>query len=255
MNPQSWNMYSYVMNNPLASIDPDGLDCVHVNVDTGAYEGFESGDCDNSTEEKANSGQYFDGAVNQIQLGSQGQVFGYSGTDENGNSSSVSLSAPGNAQVFNVNPYTGVMTSSEFGQTVNVTANEIATPQLDPNTSPSSLPQASVRAWQPTPRPPLPTPGDCAYDPDSAIAIHQLAMQAWRAQNNIPAGSSSGGDDDSGGGGGTGGAYLNMRNNGLKPIPQLTGPMGNAQGAAGANGAAMLADTFSSYAACRGLRE
>jgi RHS repeat-associated protein len=28
-SPQSWNMYSYVLNNPLDAIDPDGLDCIY----------------------------------------------------------------------------------------------------------------------------------------------------------------------------------------------------------------------------------
>jgi RHS repeat-associated protein len=32
-NPQSWNMYSYVLNNPLNLVDPDGLDCVYLNDD------------------------------------------------------------------------------------------------------------------------------------------------------------------------------------------------------------------------------
>ncbi len=30
-NPQSWNRYSYVLNNPLINTDPDGLDCVYLN--------------------------------------------------------------------------------------------------------------------------------------------------------------------------------------------------------------------------------
>jgi RHS repeat-associated protein len=84
-NPQSWNLYSYVMNQPTTATDPDGHDCIHINIDTGEFEGFDPGDCDNSTEEKANSGIYVDGTINTLQFnGSAGSLdFGY--TDANGN--------------------------------------------------------------------------------------------------------------------------------------------------------------------------
>src|ERR1700723_3953484 len=45
-NPRSWNMYSYVQNNPLNSVDPDGLDCVYIDNDSGQMTGFNRGDCD-----------------------------------------------------------------------------------------------------------------------------------------------------------------------------------------------------------------
>jgi RHS repeat-associated protein len=84
-NPQSWNLYSYVRNNPLRYTDPDGHDCIHINTDTGKFEGFDSGDCDNSTEEKANSGIYVDGTINTLQFNSSAGSLDFGYTDANGN--------------------------------------------------------------------------------------------------------------------------------------------------------------------------
>jgi RHS repeat-associated protein len=86
-NPQGLNLYSYVQNNPTNSVDPDGHDCIYINNDTGKYEGFNSGDCDNSTEEKANSGYYVNGTVNTITTttgDANGVVTGYNGTSDSG---------------------------------------------------------------------------------------------------------------------------------------------------------------------------
>ena len=72
-NPQSWNMYSYIQNNPLASVDPEGLDCVN------------RGGCDNSTTASANSGYSFDRTVNTIYTttgDTSGQVIGVQGTSD-----------------------------------------------------------------------------------------------------------------------------------------------------------------------------
>jgi RHS repeat-associated protein len=50
-NPQSWNLYAYVRNNPLSAIDPFGLNCVW---DNGSYEADDDPMYGNTDEGKAN---------------------------------------------------------------------------------------------------------------------------------------------------------------------------------------------------------
>ncbi len=45
--PQSWNAYSYVVNNPLNAVDPDGQDCVYVNDNSASVV---RGDCKSDTD-------------------------------------------------------------------------------------------------------------------------------------------------------------------------------------------------------------
>jgi RHS repeat-associated protein len=128
-DPQSWNFYNYARNNPLINVDPTGLDCVHINNDTGAYEGFESGDCDNSTTEKANSGYYVDGTVSNISVNGQGQVTGYDANTSSGMFDSYAGSMNPSATAANLNPYTNALSAP--GQSVTVNGNPM--PGLDPS--------------------------------------------------------------------------------------------------------------------------
>lgn len=89
--PQSWNGYSYVLNNPLNAIDPFGLDCVYLN---NAGYGVEYIDQQsNATECAQNGGAWANGLVNSIQFdpNSNNVLLGYyTGTvDSSGNISSL----------------------------------------------------------------------------------------------------------------------------------------------------------------------
>ena len=58
-NPQTWNMYSYVLNNPLNLVDPDGFDCVYLNDDKTAATVLR-GDCASDKD----NGIFVNGTVN-----------------------------------------------------------------------------------------------------------------------------------------------------------------------------------------------
>jgi hypothetical protein len=62
-NPQSWNRYAYVLNDPLSNIDPLGLDCVRDNGD-----GTTTTYTDAQDNCEGDNGYYFDGTVSRAFL-------------------------------------------------------------------------------------------------------------------------------------------------------------------------------------------
>jgi RHS repeat-associated protein len=59
-DPQSWNLSSYVRNNPLVNFDDDGHDCIYMTDDAiGGYGYIVTGNCPNG-----GGGTYVDGTVN-----------------------------------------------------------------------------------------------------------------------------------------------------------------------------------------------
>jgi len=49
-NPQSWNGYSYGLNNPLKYVDPNGLDCIYLNEEGNAVDHILHSDCESETD-------------------------------------------------------------------------------------------------------------------------------------------------------------------------------------------------------------
>lgn len=72
-NPQSWNLYSYVQNNPLTNTDPDGHDCVTQTrtSDTTESVSVSSGGCSGSVGD-GQSQSYVAGTVTSISAGAGG---------------------------------------------------------------------------------------------------------------------------------------------------------------------------------------
>jgi RHS repeat-associated protein len=73
-DPQTWNMYAYVRNNPTTNVDPDGLDCISTSnwSTNGVTVTVERGDCDQT------QGQYVNGTIDISSLTLTNGNLGYS---------------------------------------------------------------------------------------------------------------------------------------------------------------------------------
>lgn len=74
-NPQSWNRYAYVDNNPLSAIDPLGMDCVYINA---ASDGSDRvtviHDNEDTNNCAGNNAFYFDGTVSDWHVDTNNNV-------------------------------------------------------------------------------------------------------------------------------------------------------------------------------------
>jgi RHS repeat-associated protein len=119
-NPQSWNLYAYALNNPLAIVDPDGYDCVYLNdagtgIDTdknGNVTGIDTNS--NSQECGTNGGYWVDGTVTHVSLYTNSNDVGLTGytIDSNGNQTTTdafytNADTPENQSLLNYMGYFG----------------------------------------------------------------------------------------------------------------------------------------------------
>jgi RHS repeat-associated protein len=112
-NPQSWNLYAYVQNNPLTNVDPDGHDCVVQSRidDKSESVSVSSGDCSGVKTGSGQSATYVPGTVTGITSNGGNSIdIGYNSYD--GQSSGVTnansapafdhpgIDGPANAAIF-----------------------------------------------------------------------------------------------------------------------------------------------------------
>ena len=124
-NPQSWNLYSYVRNNPLTNTDPDGHDCVVQSraSDTTETVSVSTGTCAGVNVGSGQSATYVNGTVTGYQTGADGHSLDIGFNSYDGGSSGVQNAA--GAPSFNNPGIDGPANAAVFGRIGNQGMNAI----------------------------------------------------------------------------------------------------------------------------------
>ena len=189
-NPQSFNLYTYVLDNPLTNTDPTGMYCSYGSTVADSYDSSQfdyhssQSECE-AADKNGNRGQWVNDA--ETHQDESGDWVDNEGRQENYAMSQTVDSAPQGQPV----------TTDQYGSTQF---------HLDPNynyDSPEFLNRPTTTIG-PIPHTPPPPPSDfqCKVTPTEAMAYHEVAMQLWRQRNGMTLALSSPSDDDTGGAGG-----------------------------------------------------
>jgi RHS repeat-associated protein len=84
-NPQSWNAYAYVRNDPLGAVDPNGEDCIYIDSHNAGNSYVQGGDCTSDTD----NGIFVNGSVTSFTYNGMTGTYSYSGTNYPGDPASL----------------------------------------------------------------------------------------------------------------------------------------------------------------------